>query len=150
MSITACVMGHVPPLDKSSMTDTPNFHEFNINVETREQLIHSVKSTAARCGFRAILPFSDRCNRTTAITYFCCSLSGMSSRKQATNCPFKLTFMKTYLEPLYKLQADYTSYHNHKLPIDEMPGPAVKEEQPVKREQKSVANHEIPEKHKTE
>jgi len=27
----------------------------------------------------------------------------MSSRKQATNCPFKLTYMKTYLEPVYKL-----------------------------------------------
>jgi len=28
--------------------------------------------------------------------------------------------MKTYLEPVYKLQADYTSYHNHKLPLEEM------------------------------
>lgn len=81
MSIKACVMNHVPPFDKSTMTETEDFHEFNINVETREQLIHSVKSTAARAGFRAILPFSDRCNRTTAITYFCCSLSGKSNRK---------------------------------------------------------------------
>jgi hypothetical protein len=120
MSIKQGVMGHVPPLDKSTMTETPNFHEFNINVETREQLIHSVKSLAARVGFRAILPFSDRCNRTTAITYFCCSMSGSSARKASTNCPFKLTYMKTYLEPVYKLQADYTSYHNHKLPLEEM------------------------------
>lgn len=133
MSIKQGVMGHVAPIDKSLMTESPNFHEFNISVETREQLIHSVKSTAARSGFRAILPFSDRCNRTTAMTYFCCSLSGMSQRKQATNCPFKLTYMKTYLEPLYKLQADYTSYHNHKLPIDDI---AVKEE--VKKEPKEA------------
>jgi hypothetical protein len=85
------------------MTETPNFHEFNVNVETREQLIHSVKSIAAKMGFKAILPFSDRCNRTTAITYFCCSMSGQSTRKQSTNCPFKLTYMKTYLEPVYKI-----------------------------------------------
>ena len=134
MSIKQGVMGHVPPVDKSKMTETPNFHEFNISVETREQLIHSVKSTAARLGFKAILPFSDRCNRTTAITYFCCSMSGMSSRKLATNCPWKLTYMKTYIDPLYKLQADYTSYHNHKLPIDgseTKEAPAVKIEAPV-------------------
>ena len=45
------------------LTQTPNFHEFNIVVETREQLIHTVKSTAARIGFKAIIPFSDRNNR---------------------------------------------------------------------------------------
>ncbi len=28
--------------------------------------------------------------------------------------------MKTYLEPVYKLQADYTSYHNHRLPFEEV------------------------------
>ena len=66
------------------------------------------------------------------MTYFCCSLSGMSQRKQATNCPFKITYMKTYLDPLYKLQADYTSYHNHKLPIDEMVG---EQKVPVKKEE---------------
>jgi hypothetical protein len=70
-------------------------------------------------------------------------MSGMSSRKQATNCPFKLTFMKTYLEPVYKLQADYTSYHNHRLPIDEMPNSAVKDEVIVKREPRGRKDHDV-------
>lgn len=42
--------------------------------------------------------------------------------------------MKTYLEPLYKLQPDYTSYHNHKLPIDEILGLGVKDEPLMKKE----------------
>jgi hypothetical protein len=42
--------------------------------------------------------------------------------------------MKTYLEPLYKLQPDYTSYHNHKLPIDEILGLGEKLEPLVKKE----------------
>ena len=101
------------------MVETPNFHEFNIVVETREQLIHSVKSIAARIGFKAIIPFSDRNNRQTATSYFCCSLSGVSSKRTSTNCPFKLTYTKSIQDPFYRLQQDHTSHHNHKLPISE-------------------------------
>ena len=103
------------PVDQ--MVETPQFHEFNIVVETREQLIHSVKSTAARIGFKAIIPFSDRNNRQTATSYFCCSLSGVSSRRTSTNCPWKLTYMKSIQDPFYRMQPDYTSHHNHGLPV---------------------------------
>lgn len=53
--------------------------------------------------------------------------------------------MKTYLEPVYKLQPDYTSYHNHRLPIDE----AKEEERIVVKREPKVQN-EIPDKHKSE
>ena len=85
------------------MVETPDFDDFKISAETREQLIHTVKTIAAKIGFKAIIPFSDRNNRTTATSYFCCSLSGVSSRKQSTNCPFKLTYMKTINDPYYRL-----------------------------------------------
>jgi hypothetical protein len=35
----------------------------------------------------------------------------------ATNCPFKLTYTKTVQDPVYRLQPDFTSFHNHEIPV---------------------------------
>ncbi len=109
------------PTPSHLITETPNFHEFKqIVVETRENLVHCVKSMAARIGFKAIIPFSDRNNRQTATSYFCCSLSGVSSKRTSTNCPWKITYTKSIQDPMYRCQPDVTSYHNHPLPVIDM------------------------------
>ena len=128
LSIKRAVNGYVNIPEKDKV-ETPNFHEFNMVVQTREQLIHTVKSTAARIGFKAIIPFSDRNNRHTATSYFCCSLSGSSVRKVATNCPFKLTYTKSVTDPLYRLQNDFRSFHNHPLPVQSELGPKRRREE---------------------
>ena len=88
-------MGQGPPVDPAQMTETPGFQDFqNLRPDNREALVAQVKATAADKGFRAIIPFSDRTNRTTQITYFVCSCSGTSVRKSISGCPFKLTYMK--------------------------------------------------------
>lgn len=39
------------------------FETFNFLTETRDELIHTLKIVAAKVGFKAIIPFTDRNNR---------------------------------------------------------------------------------------
>ena len=92
------------PIPLEHQHETPNFDKFKeIAVETRENLVHCVKSLAASIGFKAIIPFSDRNNRQSATSYFCCSLSGVSSKRTNTSCPWKLTYTKVIQDPVYRL-----------------------------------------------
>ena len=98
---------------------TPNFEMFDFQTQSRDELIHNLKVVAANAGFKAIIPFTDRNNRISTSTAFCCSLAGTSNRKKSTNCPFKVGYIKYQAEQVYKLQPDHFPYHNHILPITE-------------------------------
>lgn len=86
---------------------------------SRDELIHVFKSIAAKKGFKAIIPFTDRNNRMSTSTTFCCSLAGQSIRKKSTNCPFKVTFSKNFNDQYYLMMPNFFQYHNHRLPIDD-------------------------------
>ena len=84
------------PLDKEALIETIEFDDFRTQCTTRDELIHVFKSIAAKKGFKAIIPFTDRNNRLSTSTTFCCSLAGESIRKKSTNCPFKVTYVKNF------------------------------------------------------
>ncbi|CDW80092.1 UNKNOWN [Stylonychia lemnae] len=117
-SIKQATSGAIP-IDYNSLVDTPEFQDFNFLSQSRDELIHLFKTVAAKKGFKAIIPFTDRNNRMSTSTSFCCSLAGQSARKKSTNCPFKVTYTKNFADQYYKLENNFFSQHNHTLPIDE-------------------------------
>eukprot|EP00347_Sterkiella_histriomuscorum_P005450 403356570 len=76
-------------------------------------------TTTAKKGFKAIIPFTDRNNRMSTSTAFCCSLAGQSARKKSTNCPFKVTYTKNFQDQYYRMEDNFQSQHNHGLPIED-------------------------------
>jgi hypothetical protein len=63
-------------IDRDSLVDTIAFTDFNFLSSSRDELIHIFKSIAAKKGFKAIIPFTDRNNRMSTSSTFCCSLAG--------------------------------------------------------------------------
>lgn len=62
-SIKQATSGELP-IDKDSLIETPYFQDFeNCLCQSRDELIHVFKSIAAKKGFKAIIPFTDRNNK---------------------------------------------------------------------------------------
>ena len=62
LSIKKATSGAIP-LNYDSLTETPEFLEFDFACQQRDELIHLFKTVAAKKGFKAIIPFTDRNNR---------------------------------------------------------------------------------------
>lgn len=93
----------VIPLEMTNLVETPHFENFNFMCESRDSLIAQIKKVSAISGFKAIIPYTDRNNKfSTSITFSCC-LASICQRKRATNCPFKITYIKYNGEQYYKL-----------------------------------------------
>jgi hypothetical protein len=117
-SIKQATSGEMP-IERESLVETVGFDDFKFLCSTRDELIHVFKSIAAKKGFKAIIPFTDRNNRMSTSTTFCCSLAGQSIRKKSTNCPFKVTYVKNINDHYYNILPNFFQYHNHGLPIEE-------------------------------
>jgi hypothetical protein len=81
-------------LDMAKMVTMENEKDFDFCPYTRDDLVMRVKQISGIAGFRAIIPFADRNNRFYASTAFACCMSGISIRKHASNCPWKVTYIK--------------------------------------------------------
>ena len=81
-------------LDPSTLVTMANEKEFDFCPFSRDDLIMGVKHKAMEAGFRAIIPFADRNNRFYNSSAFACCMGGVSTKKNASNCPFKVTYVK--------------------------------------------------------
>lgn len=80
-----------------------NEKDFDFCPFSRDDLIMQVKHKAHIAGFRAIIPFADRNNRFYNSSAFACCMGGSSMRKNSTNCPFKITYVKQHNEGFYRM-----------------------------------------------
>ena len=80
-----------------------------------------VRDISLKQGFKALCPYNDTSNKLyTCITMMCALCGSLTLKKNSTNCPFKLTYIKLHHELNYRLVGFPQSFvhHNHSLPIE--------------------------------